>query len=326
MATDISVKKLSRFGKRGLWGTVWIQRELLLMSIPLIIYKFIFSYVPLSGWVMAFQEFKPTFGTYWDPRQIWVGFKNFTDLFAPTQTGRAFRNALFNTFGQSILTLILGYFCAIGLSLLLNEVRKVGFKRVIQNILYLPHFLSWIIVAGMVQSVLTTDGGIINEVLMALHIIREPIRFFSEANYFWGIVAGSHLWKSLGWNTIIYMAAMTAIDGTLYEAADIDGANRYHKMWHITLPSIKPTIVILMMMSLGYMLDSGFEIQYLLGNAGVLRSRSENLDVFVVNYALGDLNRFSLATAAGIFKTTVSIALVSAANFIAGKLGEERLF
>ncbi|MCL2031363.1 MAG: ABC transporter permease subunit, partial [Oscillospiraceae bacterium] len=305
MAAKVSVKKASRFGKRGLWGTVWLQRELLIMSVPLVIYKFIFSYVPLSGWVMAFQNFRPTLGTYFNERQEWVGWSNFTALFANTQTGRAFRNALLNTFGQSVLTLILGYVCAIGLSLLLNELRHVGFKRIIQNILYLPHFLSWIIVAGMVQSALTTDGGIVNEVLMALHVIREPIRFFGEANYFWGIVAGSHLWKSLGWNTIIYMAAMTAIDGTLYEAADIDGANRYHKMWHITLPSIKPTIVILMMMSLGYMLDSGFEIQYLLGNAGVLRSRAENLDVFVVNYALGELNRFSLATAAGIFKTTV---------------------
>ena len=320
MATGIPVKKAnSRFGRKGLWGTLWFQRELLLMSIPLVIYKFIFSYVPLRGWVMAFQNFRPAAAT-----QQWVGLKNFTDLFSDTVTGEAFRNSLVNTLGQSILTMALGYICAIGLSLLLNELRHVGLKRVIQNIVYMPHFLSWIIVAGLVSVSLSSDGGIINEVLLKLHIVQEPIRFLGEAGYFWGIVAGSHLWKELGWNTIIYMAAMTAIDGTLYEAASIDGANRYHKMWHITLPCIRPTIVILMMMSLGYLLESGFELQLLLGNKGVVKSTAENLDLFVYNYGIGS-QRYSLATTAGMFKTLVSIFLVSSANFIAGKLGEEKL-
>lgn len=319
MATKQVAIKVSRYGRKGFWGTLWTQRALMLMSIPLLIYKFIFSYVPLSGWTMAFQDYKPAIRNMFD--QEWVGFNNFKGLFSGYM-GELFRGVLKNTLGQSILTLVLGYICAITLSLLLNELRHVGFKRVIQNIVYMPHFLSWVIVAGLVGGALASDG-IINEVLVFLHILDEPTYFLNDPKYFWGVVAGSNLWKELGWNTIIYMAAMTAIDTSLYEAAAIDGANRYHKMWHITLPSIKPTIVILLLMSMGRVLESGFELQYILGN-GLVRSASDNIDIFVLRYGLNEFE-YSLATAAGMFKTVVSIALVATANFVAGKLGEEKL-
>lgn len=322
MATDqvtIANKRIGRYGRRGFWGTLWNQRALMLMSIPLLIYKFIFSYVPLSGWVMAFQDYKLGIRSMF--QQEWVGLANFKSLFSGYM-GELFLGVLKNTLGQSILTLVLGYICAIILSLLLNELRHLGFKRVIQNVVYMPHFLSWIIVAGLVGGALAGDG-IINEILVTLHIIDSPIIFLNDPKYFWGVVAGSNLWKELGWNTIIYMAAMTAIDGSLYEAASIDGANRFHKMWHITLPSIKPTIVILMLMSLGRILESGFDLQYILGN-GLVRSASDNIDIFVLRYGINEFE-YSLATAAGMFKTVVSIALVAMANFTAGKLGEEKL-
>jgi putative aldouronate transport system permease protein len=189
----------------------------------------------------------------------------------------------------------------------------------------MPHFLSWIIVAGLVSTALSvpTSGGIINTVLMGLHIIDTPILFLANPNYFWGIVAGSHLWKELGWNTIIYMAAITAIDPSLYEAADMDGANRYQKMWNITLPCIKSTIVILLIMSIGNILEAGFEIQYFLGN-GLIVEKSETIDIFVLRYGI-QMGNFSLATVAGMVKTVVSILLITAANFISGRLGEEKL-
>ncbi len=308
--------------RRNIWGTIISQRELIIMSVPLLLYKILFSYVPITGWTMAFQNFKPAIRSTWD--QQWVGFDNFVKLFTGIN-GERFIRDIRNTLAQSFLTLVVSYIGAILLALMLNEVKNIGFKRIIQNITYMPHFLSWIIVAGLVSTALAlpSSGGILNIVLMNLHIIDEPIQFLSKPDYFWGVVAGSHLWKELGWNTIIYLAAMTAIDPALYEAADIDGANRYRKMWNITLPSIKPTIVILLIMSIGYILEAGFEIQYFLGN-GVVVEKAETIDIFVLRYGI-QLGNYSLATVAGMFKTVVSIILISCANWIAGKLGEEKL-
>jgi putative aldouronate transport system permease protein len=306
------------------WKKIVQQRDLIIMCLPWTLYILFFRYYPLSGWSMAFQKYKLGVRNMWD--QQWVGLDNFIKLLDyRTLFGEQFWRAVRNTFGQSILTMVLGYFCAIGLSLLLNEVRKNGFKRVVQNISYLPHFLSWIIATGMIASALAmpASGGIINIVLLKLGLVKEAIPFLAKPEYFWWIVAGGNLWKTLGWNTIIYLAAMTAIDQNLYESADIDGANRYRKMWHITLPSIKPTIVILLIMSTGTLLESGFEIQYFLGYS-LTRSMAENIDIFVLNYGItkGD---YSLATVAGIMKTIVSFTFVFTANWIAGRLGSDKL-
>lgn len=309
--------------KRGFWSRAFSQYELILMSIPILLYKILFSYVPVTGWIMAFQNYKPGKNkTIWD--QPWVGFDNFVKLFTGIN-GERFIRDIRNTLMQSLLTLVVGYVCSIALALLLNEVKNTTLKRIVQNITYMPHFLSWIIVAGMVSTMLAvpSSGGIINDVLMRLHIIKEPIMFLAEPKYFWGVVAGSHLWKELGWNTIIYLAAMTSINPSLYEAATIDGANRYQKMWHITLPGLRSTIVVLLIMSIGYLLEAGFEIQYFLGN-GLVVERSETIDIFVLRYGIQMAN-YSLGTVAGIFKTVVSILLISISNFIAGRLGEEKL-
>lgn len=308
--------------KKSVWSTIVAQRELIIMSIPLLLYKILFSYVPVIGWTMAFQNYKPARRSFFN--QEWVGFDNFVKLFTGIN-GERFLRDLRNTIGQSFLTLIIGYLGSISLALLLNEVKNVKFKKIVQNITYMPHFLSWIIVAGLVSTMLAipTSGGIINDVLIRLGLIKEPIMFLSEPKYFWWIVAFSNLWKEMGWNTIIYLAAMTAIDPTLYEAAVIDGANRYQKMWHITLPGIKSTIVVLLIMNVGHILQAGFEIQYFLGN-GLVVERAEIIDIFVLRYGI-QMGNYSLATAAGIFKTVVSVILISIANFIAGRLGEEKL-
>ena len=308
--------------KKTVWHTIAAQKELIIMSVPLLLYKILFSYLPVVGWTMAFQNYKPAVRSFW--KQEWVGFDNFVKLFVGLN-GERFLRDLRNTLGQSFLTIVLGYIGSISLALLLNEVKNIKFKKVVQNITYMPHFLSLVIVAGLVSTMLAipTSGGIINDVLIRLGLIKEPIMFLSEPKYFWWIVACSNLWKEMGWNTIIYLAAMTAIDPTLYEAAVIDGANRYQKMWHITLPGIKSTIVVLLIMNVGHILEAGFEIQYFLGN-GLVVEMAEIIDIFVLRYGI-QMGNYSLATAAGIFKTVVSIILISMANFIAGRLGEEKL-
>jgi putative aldouronate transport system permease protein len=170
---------------------------------------------------------------------------------------------------------------------------------------------------------LTTDSGAINNVFMALGIIKEPVLWLAEPNYFWGIIGITYVWKEVGWNTIIYLAAIAGIDPNLYEAAEIDGCNRYQKMRHITLPCIKPTIIILLIMSVGRILDAGFELQYLLRN-GLVMDVSDTIDIYVLLFGLGSRN-YSLATAAGMFKNIVNISLIFIANEIAKKAGEERL-
>lgn len=292
------------------------QKQLLAMSLPVLAYILLFSYYPIWGWSMAFQDYTPV-RNFVD--QTWVGFKHFKFLFSDP----VFLNVLRNTLAMSFINMVLGFVTSIVLALLLNEVRIKWFKRSIQTISYLPHFLSWIIVTGIVANVLSVDNGIINIVLIKFGFIDEPIMWLSIPEYFWGIVGASHVWKDLGWGTIIYLAAITSIDPSLYEAAEIDGANRYQKMWYITLPGIKSIIVILLIMNLGWILNAGFEVQYLLGN-GVVVDWSQTIDIFVLKYGL-QVGNYSLATAAGIFKTVVSIIMIASANTISKKLGEERL-
>ncbi|MCL2214039.1 MAG: ABC transporter permease subunit [Treponema sp.] len=292
------------------------QKQLIYMSLPIVLYIILFTYVPLWGWTMAFQQYRPqrTFAA-----QEWVGLHWFKYLFRDEVFLRTIRNTLV----MSVINTSLGFITAIGLALLLNEVRKILFKRFIQTISYLPHFLSWVIVTGLVSAMLTTDSGAINNLFMALGFIKEPVLWLAEPNYFWGIIGITYVWKEVGWNTIIYLAAMAGVDPNLYEAADIDGCNRYQKMWRITLPCIKPTIIILLIMSIGRMLDAGFEMQYLLRN-GLVSHVSDTIDVYVFVFGLRTSN-FGLATAAGMFKNVVNIVLIFIANELARRAGEERL-
>jgi len=292
------------------------QRQIFFMTFPIVLYVILFTYVPLWGWTMAFQNFRAgrSFSS-----QEWVGLYWFKFLF----TDKQFLQTIRNTIAMSVINTSLGFISAIALALLLNEVRKILFKRFIQTVSYLPHFLSWVIVTGLVSSMLTLDGGAINNILMAFRLIKEPVQWLAEPKYFWGIIGVTYVWKEVGWNTIIYLAAMAGIDPNLYEAAEIDGCNRFQKMWQITLPCIKPTIIILLLMSIGHILDAGFEMQYLLRN-GLVMDVSDTIDVYVVIFGLSR-NNFSLATAAGMFKNIVNITLIFIANEIAKRAGEERL-
>lgn len=296
---------------------LWKQRELILLSIPFVIYILVFNYAPLAGWIIAFQNYRPGFSFF---EQEWVGLANFRLLFADP----AFLRVIRNTLAMGIINLSLGFFFSIGFAVLLNEVRSRHVKKVVQTVSYLPHFLSWIIVTGIILDVLSPETGIINQLLMSFNLIDRPINFLSDPKYFWWIVGFSNVWKSTGWGSIIYLSAMAAINDELYEAAEMDGANRIRKIWHITLPGIKPTIFILLLINIGGVLNAGFEVQYLLGN-GLVQEVSQTIDIFVLKYGIS-LNNYSFATAAGIFNSFVSIILITSGNKLAKLAGEESLF
>lgn len=293
------------------------QKELVLITLPFLVLLIIFSYVPLWGWTMAFQNYKPFLGV---KHSSWVGLKNFVDLFHD----KYFYLALRNTLGISCLKYITGFACSITLAVLINEVRHKTFKKIVQVISYLPHFVSWVVAASIVYNVLSPDSGIVNDLLMRLHFIKDPINFMGMPKLFWGIVAGSDIWKEVGWGTIIYLSAMTAIDSEMYEAASIDGAGRIKKIFSITLPSIIPTIKIIMILNAGWLLNAGFEQVFLLQNSTVV-DVARTLELYVYNFGI-PLGRYSFATAASIFNSVVALILVTTFNRLSKLLDGESAF
>ncbi|MBR4169265.1 MAG: sugar ABC transporter permease [Lachnospiraceae bacterium] len=292
------------------------QRPLLIWSAIFVVYGFVFYYLPLGGWVMAFQNYKNKTGFF---HSKWIGLDKFKFLFSDATFLRVIRN----TFCMGALNLVFTTVVAIAFAILLNEIRASKIKKPIQTISYLPHFLSWIIVTGILNDALSSYG-IVNELLQKFGITDGSVPFFSIPALFWPIVTFAHLWKETGWNAIIYLSAITAIDPTLYEAGAIDGAGRWQKIKHITLPSLRPTIIVLLIMNLGNLLNAGFEVQYLLGN-GLVKSVADTIDIYVLTWGISQ-NDYSLGTAAGIFKSVVSIVIIVMANSIAKRRGEERLF
>lgn len=292
------------------------QRVLLIWAAVFTVYGLVFYYIPLGGWVMAFQNYKPKTGLL---HSKFVGLGKFQFLFED----QTFLKVIRNTLCMGILNLVCTFVMAILFAILLNEVRSRLAKKTIQTISYLPHFLSWIIVTGILHDMLS-GTGIVNEFLVNMHIIDQPINFFAHPGYFWPIVAFANVWKETGWNAIIYLAAITSIDPSLYEAASIDGAGRWAKIKYVTLPGIKPTIIILLLMNVGNVLNAGFEIQYLLGN-GLIQDVSQTIDIYVLKWGISQ-GDYAIGTAAGIFKSVVSIILIFIANRIAKHNGEEQLF
>jgi putative aldouronate transport system permease protein len=300
------------------WSSKEVKRQwpLLAWAVVFFAYGIVFHYIPLAGWVMAFQNYKPKTGLF---HSKWIGLAKFKFLFSD----QVFLRDIRNTLAMGVLNLVATFVMAILFAILLNELRSKSGKKVVQTISYLPHFLSWIIVTGILHDALSSSG-IVNEVLTNLHILKQPINFFAETKYFWPIVAFANVWKETGWNAIIYLAAITSIDPNLYEAAEIDGAGRWGKIRHITLPSLRPTIMILLLMNIGWVLNAGFEVQYILGN-GLVKRVSETIDIYTLTWGISQ-NDYSLGTAAGIFRSVVSIALILIANYVARKTGEDKLF
>ena len=302
--------------KKGFFRTLGKQYQLMIMSVPVLLYVLLFNYGPLWGWLTAFQDYNVKKGL---AGSKWVGWDNFRFLFGD----KDFHLALRNTVAMSVINLVFGTLCAIVLAILLNEVRNRKFKRTVQTVTYLPHFLSWVIVVGMAQDIFASRGSI-NELLMALGA-KEPVFFLGKGEYFWWLFGAINVWKEVGWGTIIYIAAMTGIDPCLYEAAEIDGAGRFQRILHVTLPGIKSTFMVLLIMNIGHLLDAGFEVQYLMENPLIMKF-SQTIDVYVMKYSFGGARpRFSIGVAAGMFKSLVAIILLLAANGIARALDEESL-
>lgn len=311
-----SPQKQGFFNKKR-FKKIYQQRYLFLMSIPFVIWCFAFMYLPLFGWIMAFQNFRlmgpVTLRSFVDAE--WVGMANFVELF---QDDRFF-TALRNTLGMSLLGITIGFAVPIIFAILINEMRAGIFKRFVQTVSYMPHFISWVVAAGMITSMLATAGPI-NDFLLLIGVIDTPIPFLSRGEMFWGIVTASEIWKSTGWNAIIFLAAISGIDLQLYEAAEADGAGRFRKIWHITLPGISNVIIVILIMNIGWLMNVGFERQMLLGNPAI-REWAEVLDVYILRFGVGT-GRFSYGTAIGIFRSVVSIILLLVANGVARKMGK----
>jgi putative aldouronate transport system permease protein len=301
------------YAKTSGFGRFLRQWDIQLMALPAMLFIFVFSYIPMYGVLTAFQDYSIFKGFLGSP---WVGFKHFEMFFnAPV-----FWDVMRNTIVISLLKLIIGFPAPIILALMLNEVRNRTYKRVIQTISYLPHFLSWVIVSGFALSLLSTDNGSLNILLQKLHFIDEPINFLSMPEYFWGILVTTGVWKEIGFASIVYLAAIAGVDPHLYEAASMDGASRFRQIFTITLPSIMPVITVFSILAIGNLLSAGFEDILLLGSNPVLRDVSDVIDTYV--YRIGIENsRFSYATAAGTFKAVISVGLLAGANYLARKSG-----
>ena len=317
--TDTTKGSLRVYGpkKKSFFKRLCGQWQLALMSVPMLLYVFLFNYAPMWGWINAFKDYSN--------RKLvakgitpFIGWDNFKWLFSRPDFFKAIRNTL----AMSVINLVFGTVSAVLLAVLLNEVRQKAFKRTVQTVTYLPHFLSMVIVVAMSQNIFASNGPV-NALLTGLGIVRDPVFWLGEGKYFWWLVGVINVWKEVGWGTIIYISAMTAIDPALYEAAAIDGAGRFQKIIHVTLPGIKSTFVILLIMNIGHLMEAGFEIQYLLGN-GLVAEYSRTIDIFVLEYGTSMMD-FGVATAAGIFKSVVAILLLVGANIVSKRLGEESL-
>ena len=314
-ATTLSTAKPAAVRPASKWRLLLQQRQLMLMSVPMLLYILLFNYAPLWGWITAFMDYDPAIPLFANP---WTGMENFRWLFSRPEFIRSIRN----TFAMATINLVFGFVFPIILALFLNEIRRKNFKRTVQTVTYLPHFLSWVIVVGLAQNVFASDG-IINELLVKLGLVKQPVFFLGEGKYFWWVVGAINVWKECGWNTIIYLAAMSAIDPALYEAAEIDGAGRFKRMLHITLPGIKSTFLVLLIMNIGHLLEAGFEIQYLMGQ-NLVMDWSQTIDIFALKYGITK-GQYSRAIAAGMFRSTVSIVLVLSANFLVKRFDESTL-
>ncbi|WP_413374939.1 ABC transporter permease [Alkalihalobacillus sp. 1P02AB] len=299
--------------QKGPLARFFQQWELQMMVLPGIILILIFNYIPMYGVVMAFQQFNIFEGI---SGSKWVGLENFERFFNDPRFWEIMRNTLI----LSSIKILIGFPAPIILALALNEVRNMAFKRSVQTITYLPHFLSWVIVAGFAMSLLSTDNGSINILLQQLKLIEHPIHFLAIPEYFWTIIVSTNVWKSIGFASIVYIAAIAGVDPQLYEAAALDGASRFKQIFLITIPSIMPIIVIFFILEIGNLLNAGFEDLLLLGNNPILRSVSDVIDTYV--YRVGISNgQYSYATAIGLFKAVISVGLLTAANYFARRSG-----
>ncbi|WP_240941001.1 sugar ABC transporter permease [Paenibacillus sp. HB172176] len=298
-------------------GIALMRRDkyLYVLILPGLLYFLMFKYIPIAGVAIAFQNYSPYLGFL---HSEWVGWDHFHRFFTNDDFLLLFRNTMM----INLLNLVFFFPLPIVMSLMLNEVRAEGYKKTIQSIIYLPHFLSWVIIVSLTFFLFSVGIGLVNQLLDYFGFAK--IDFLTDPRYFWGLLTAQSIWKDMGWGTIIFLAAIAGVDTQLYEAAKMDGAGRLRQIWHVTLPAIRNIIVILFILRLGHMMDVGFEQVYLMMNGAV----SEVADVFdTYVFRLGiQQGQFSFSTAVGLFKSIVGLILVAAGNYLAKKFGEEGIY
>ncbi|MFC7681380.1 ABC transporter permease [Paenibacillus sp. GCM10028914] len=291
-----------------LWSDIWKEWDLYLLLVPGILFILLFKYTPMYGIVIAFKDFNIFTGFADSP---WVGWKHFEKLFTSPDFALVFKNTVI----ISLLKILILFPLPIVIALMLNEMKKMIFKRTIQTVIYLPHFLSWVIVSGLFIDLLSTNGGLVNKLLVSLNL--EPIAFFLDNSVFRSVLVTSAGWKETGWSTIVYLAAFSTIDPVLYEAAKIDGAGKWKQLWHITLPGIAPIIILMFILRLGNILEAGTE-QILVMYNPVVYKVSDVIGTYVYRQGLGNQD-YSFTTAVGLFEAIISFTLVIVGNSLSKK-------
>lgn len=304
------------YGKKdSLVSYVRRHKWMYLLMLPGILYFIVYKYIPMGGLIISFQNYSPYLGILGSE---WVGLEHFKTFFMNPD----FKMLLVNTFSISILNLIFFFPMPIILALLLNEIKNKMVKKSIQTMIYIPHFISMVIVASITFTLLNTESGIINQIIS--FFTGEKLEFLSDPKYFRWIIVIQNIWKETGWGMIIFLAALAGVDTQLYEAAQVDGAGKLRQMWHITLPAIKSTIIIMLIMKVGTLLNTGFEQIFLMKNS-LNSSVAEVFDTYV--YTLGiTQGAFSYSTAVGMFKSVVATVMVVTTNWICKKCGETGLY
>ena len=296
------------------------QLELYAMMAPATVLIILFSIVPLFGLLIAFENYRPVSGVAGIFTSPWNNFKNFKILFKNYD----FIPMLKNTLGINLLNNLISIPVTLFFALMLNEVMNEKFKSLIQTVTYMPHFLSWVVFGGLFMTLLSTDNGFVNSILMNVGLIKDPIGFMAEPKYFWGITVISSLLKELGWGAILYIAAIAGISQDLYEAAMIDGAGRFKRMWYITIPCIKPTLMIMIIFAVSGMLNNNFTQIYVFQNSLNI-SASQVIDTYIYEYGLRQM-QFGVATAVNLVKSVIAMILLIGANKISNKLTGSGLF
>lgn len=284
---------------------------LVVMAVPMIVYFIIFKYIPMAGLTLAFKEFNLTEGIWGSP---WVGLVYFEKAFA----SKTFMRSFYNSIIISAYKILFGFPMPIILALMLNEVRSLNYKKILQTVSYLPHFLSWVVVAGILTQLLSPNNGSINFVLTNWFGFEKPIFFLGDNAYFRGTLIVTDIWKDVGWGSVLYIATLSSISPELYEAAVCDGATRWQRMVHITLPALVPTITIMLILRVGGVMDAGFDQVFNLYNSAVYET-GDIIDTFVYRYGLGDME-YSFSTAVGLFKNIIGFILVVGTNVITTRL------
>lgn len=292
-----------------------MYRTFYFMMLPGLLYFAVFRYLPMFGLVIAFKDYD-IFKGIWASR--WVGLKNFEELFHSSD----FQNVLTNTLKISFAKIIIGFPIPVALAILLNEMKSVRFKKVIQTLLYLPHFLSWVVIGGILLNLFSPVFGLAGEFFRAMGM--EPVNILAQKSTIFGVVIASDVWKECGWSTIIFLAALTQVDASLYEAAKMDGANRLKQMIYITLPAISGVIILLLILRIGKIMNAGFEQILVLQNA-VTRDRIDIFDTYVYREGL-QRGEYSFSSTVDMFKSVVAFIMVVAADKISKKFGEEGVF